>query len=567
MNPAPSASGESPSPEGRPGNVAERVAGAAIVIASFQALAKVAGFLVKWIVSLFGRGRVADAYFTAENALGKAFQFTEDVMQPAFLPIFLKESQEAGETAAWRFARQVLGATALLATGFALAVILRPEIIVETFAKGFSPEKKALTASIVRMMFPALLFLSVSSITYVLLNGYKRFGIPAASDAVSRFSFVLLAAAGFCALGPRPHVLAAVTVLAALLRLGVQVWGLRDKREPLFCASEQSDRPSPWGPFLVLALPLFASFAVALLRDMTENRLAAAADEGTYATLRYTKSLWQFPVTFLPNALSIAMFPFLCEMYARGDRKNLEAVVRGALRYVLLFFLPATVFSLALREPLIAAVYGRGVWTAFDVSETARAFGLCAWGLPFFALEIVVLQTFYAMRTTWIPVAAGIAASGLQIALSIWGADASPFDVLGILALAYPATRALKNVVLLGILSHRIGRAGGKPDLGFYPRVALLTVLAGAAAIAGAALADRILPGVLGLPGPISCGHGSRGEIFRFARVASGFLAWAGAFVVLAHFLRIPEWREALAFARTRLGRILGRSPDAASPG
>lgn len=566
-------------PSGKARSVGDRVAGATLLIAAVQIVVRAAGAAARLLAGVLGPGEFGDAYFTAENILGRSFQFKEDVMQPAFLPVFMKEMADGGERRAWRFARQVLAATAIFIGYFTLAAYVRPEALIELFGGRFDAATKRLAAAVVRVVILALPFLAVSSMTYVILNGYKRFGIPASSDAIQRAVFVAAGLAGGALLGfspaPLVAVLSAGLVAGAISRLGTHLWGLRDKAALLFRRErrEAGDPAPPWKSFVLLALPLLLSFSVALWREVNENQLASGAAKGTYTILRLTKSIWSLPVSFLPNALSIAMFPFLCEMHARGDRAELGRVVRGAFRFVLLVFVPAAGFMVALRIPIVSALYGWSpAWTDARIADAARAFGLTTWAIPIYAAEIVIVQTFYSMRRTHLPAAAGILASGLQIALSRWAVGAAGtesigvagirLDVLAILALAYPVTRSLKNV-FLGVALFRglegQERADGRA---FAARLAVVAIASAAAAAAGAALADRLLPGALGLPGPVAAGHGARGEGFRLGRLLFAATLWLVAFVGTAHLLRIPEWRTLVAWVRGRLRRR-GAAPPA----
>lgn len=594
VSPAPAEPEGSPAPEGGGTGVGERVAGATVLIAAIQIAVKACAFLSKWVVSLLGVSRITDAYFTAENILGKSYQLKQDVMQPAFMPIFIQSLNEGGEAAAWRFARQVLALSMALIGAFTIFSIVHPAPLIDLFwrpSPKAAPEDvaatRALVSSLAQWMLLALPLLALSSMTYVILNAYKRFAVPASSDAFQNLTFFLVAAGGFLALGikpPRPHILAVAFVCAAAARIGIHLYGLQDKAAAALrrAPPEAAARPVPWRAFLLLAFPLLASFGFALWRDINENRQATFAAEGIYSIISLTKRIWSAPLGFLPAALSLAMFPFLCELHAKGDREGFARVVRGAFRFVLFAFLPMAALSLVLREPVVSAAYARGSWTDAQVLETARALGLAIWAIPIFALEYVLVQSFYAMRITWIPVVVGILASGLQIPLtnagvawtmerpapiSIGGISLGALDPLAVLALAYPVTRLAKNWVLGLLLFRRIGGDGPRTGPGFLVRVLAVAAVSAAAAAAAVWAANRALPTLLHLPGPILAGHGLKGEIFRASRAGAGFLAGCAAFVASAHLLRIPEWRMLVEWVRARLARLRKPAPGPAAGG
>jgi putative peptidoglycan lipid II flippase len=109
---------------------------------------------------------------------------------------------------------------------------------------------------------------------------------------------------------------------------------------------------------------------------------------------------------------------------------------------------------IVLSAPLIALLFQRGQFDARSTAETARA-------LQFFALALfahsgleIVSRAFYALHDTFTPVAVGIGAMALNIALSV---VLLPPLAHGGLALANSIATILEVSALCAILWRRVG--------------------------------------------------------------------------------------------------------------
>ena len=150
------------------------------------------------------------------------------------------------------------------------------------------------------------------------------------------------------------------------------------------------------------------------------------------------------------------MFPFLCDMAKEKDYKQFGAVVTGALKLLALFFVPITVGTILLRRPVVQFLYDWGKWTDVSTDLTSLALGLYVIALTFYSAEAILMQSFFSMQNTWIPVAVGLAASSLQV-LGLWAAISYfHLNEFYCVALAFPLSRILKNVVLILLMKRKV---------------------------------------------------------------------------------------------------------------
>ncbi|MGE5027455.1 MAG: murein biosynthesis integral membrane protein MurJ, partial [Betaproteobacteria bacterium] len=179
-------------------------------IGSMTLISRILGFLRDTIIArVFGAGIYSDAFFVAfkiPNLLRRLF--AEGAFSQAFVPILAEYRRKRGHEAT----RQLVGnvGTLLAVILIALSVVgsLAAPWLVYVLAGGFArtPGKVELTADMIRIVFPYILFVSLVSLAGGVLNVFRRFAIPAFTPVLLNVS--IIAAAIFLARWFDPPILA-----------------------------------------------------------------------------------------------------------------------------------------------------------------------------------------------------------------------------------------------------------------------------------------------------------------------------------------------------------------------
>ena len=142
------------------------------------------------------------------------------------------------------------------------------------------------------------------------------------------------------------------------------------------------------------------------------------------------------------------------------------------------FFLPApaSVGWAVLAEPIIAVIYQRGAFTAFDTAQTAMVLQAYTIGLAGYACIKVLAPPFYALDLPRIPVRISMTGIVINIILNYLFIRVIGLGVLG-LALSTSIV-AIINVFQLGYeLRSRVGAYGQM--LSFFTRIILSSTIMG----------------------------------------------------------------------------------------
>lgn len=524
--------------------VGRRVAKATGVIMVFHVLRFALGFLEKPLLAkYFGTTWTADAYTVAYDIVLRIWLIFEKVINPSFLPVFIKSLREEGEERAWRFTNTVASLMFITLTACAILGIVAASPLVRLWSPNASAEEARLTAQLARVMLCGLVFLGLSSLTYVILNGYKHFALPALGDAVWKGCIV----AAMILVVPRmPNRSLAVMALAGGFLVGSfgklfpQVVGLWNKRH-LFRWRLNLREPLLRN-MLILIAPLLVGILVSEIREVALLRLAndpSIGEGGRAALHKYARPPVEVFIQIFPYALSIGIFPYLAELASKSqDRQHLTDVFVGALRVCAFVFLPMSAAFIALRYPLIRALFESGKFGRESVELTVVPFTMFAVGMVFFASEMMINQTFYAMTNTFTPTAVGVCTSAFAV-LFAW-ASVEAGHGLGGIALAETLGKSLKCVVLVVLLHKALGNVRVKANLTFLVKIVIATSVAVVAALF------------------VSQHFAAWLEISRKTRLLNFLLSGAvsiGVYAMGTMILRVEETQTVIAFVRRRIKR------------
>lgn len=539
-------------PENR--SLTHRILRAGVVVGFAHLLFKLAGLIQTVVMSRYLEGSVYDVVyaFAFESCIFTIFLCFEEVIGPAFLPVFMQTLKEDGEKRAGAFAGKFLTLQLLLLAAICLLLAAFPNLVVRLLTQ-WSPDNKPdnylLAIRSVRMLSPALLGLALGSTTYVMLNGHKRFFLAAFGDAVWKFVVVAALLGWALTRGTQDiaRALIAGLVIGSVCKVATHLWGLRDKLrnlKPSFRFNDPLMRRVLW-----LALPLVAGIVFAKARDVVNQSyvLSQLPEDGLLQANSMGRKLYSTLHWLVPYTLSIAVFPFFCDLADKRDVQGLARFVTKYGRMMLALFFPLCAIVAVVAVPLTALVFKSKLFGAESIGWTAVSMACYTFVMPAAALEAVLMQAFFAHRRVFSVTAAGIAFSALSIALSFLGLrlfPGSPALILAAIAGGFALSRTLKTITLSWMLRRNAPVFPLGETAWFILRLALCTCATAAAAWAGLLIA-RTLPVSDILPERII------NALLVCAGGAAGVIGTAAAFLLL----RIDEPRELILWLLAKVRR------------
>jgi len=486
-----------------PRSLGERILHATLAIMAAHAMAKLLGLVQARVIGhYYGFGAENDVFVLVfNNLLWAMFLIGEEALGPAFLPVFMESREKESEEAAWRFTTTLSMIQFLLLFAAVVLLMSFPEHAVALFSRfersgAGGVSRSALAIHFLQGMAPALIGLSMGSLTYMVLNGYKRFFWPAFADAALKGALALGIVLGRYA-GLDSDALIAGVLAAGITKITVHVLALRDKLGLVRAGFHPRD--ANFHKFANLVAPLLVGILFAKFRDYFNNAwIISALEPGLLSVNDYGRKIYSAVGWLVPYPLSIALFPFFCELVARDDRQALADFLTRTSRMLLLVFLPLTAVIVVLSVPLAQALFQTGKVTAADAALAGQVNACYSLVIPFYALETVLMQAYFSTRRMVSVTLIGMFFSALSMGVSAVGIfvyGLTGMEALTCIALGWTASRALKTLTLIAVL-----RGTGLPLLPVLPlaaflfRAVLLTAACGLAAYGTLHVVEAALP-------------------------------------------------------------------------
>ena len=442
-------------------------------------LSRILGFVRDAVIArAFGAGLATDAFFVAfklPNLLRRIF--AEGAFSQAFVPVLAEYRSQRGEAATRDLVDHVATCLALALLLVTVAGIMAAPVVVYVTAPGFSaqPDKLGVTVSLLRVTFPYILFISLSSLAGAVLNTWSRFSVPAFTPTLLNVSFIVFSLFLAPYFDPPVLALAWAVFVGGVLQLAFQLPFLA--RIGMLPRWRPSWRDEGVRRILRLMGPAIFGVSISQISLLINGVFASFLRTGSVSWLYYADRLMEFPAGVLGAALGTILLPSLSRSHASGAPEEYSRLLDWGLRLTLLLAAPAALALAMLAVPLIATLFKHGAFGVEDVEMTRRALVAYSVGLVGMILVKVLAPGFYARQNIRTPVKIGIltlAATQLMNLAFVW-----PLGHAG-LALAI-GLGACMNAGLLYVNLRRHAIYRPQPGWGvFFLRLVTATLAMGA---------------------------------------------------------------------------------------
>jgi len=372
------------------------------------------------IARYFGASMGMDAFivaFRVPNFLRRLF--AEGGFSQAFVPILSEYKEQRSHEDVQALLDQtsaVLGLALFVTT--VLGVLAAP-LLVMIFAPGFIGDtiKQDLAAQMLRITFPYILFISLTSLAGGVLNTYRKFAVPAFTPVLLNLSLIS------CAIWLAPEFSQPVTALA----WGVLLGGILQLlfQFPFLLRLRLFPRPSfkrdreGVSRIVILLVPILFAVSITQINLLVDTIIASFLVTGSISWLYFSDRLVEFPLGVFGIALATVILPNLSEQHAKGSQESYSKTLDWALRWVFIIALPAAIGLILLAQPMLTTIFQYEQFSAHDVLMAGRSLMAYAVGLPAFILIKVLATGFFSRQDTRTPVKIGVVAMFSNIFLNL----------------------------------------------------------------------------------------------------------------------------------------------------
>ncbi len=384
-------------------------------------ISRILGFIRDVVIAYaFGASTSADAFFIAfkiPNFMRRLF--AEGAFAQAFTPIISEYKTKHSHIEVKHLIDHVAGHLGSILSVITIIGIFTAPIIVMIFAPGFiqNEEKFDLTAAMLQITFPYILFIALTAFGGAILNTYGKFAVPAFTPVLMNLCLIA-AALWFAPYFEQPVLALAWGVfVAGIVQLLFQLPFLyRLNLLPIPRLAKNNDGVKR---VYRLMIPALFGVSVSQINLLIDTLMASFLVTGSISWLYYSDRLMEFPLAIFGIALATVMLPDLSKSVARGDIESYQNTLDWALRWVLLIATPSMLGLILLATPILTTLFYNGEFNDHDVVMTSYSLIAYAFGLLGFVLVKVLASGFYARQNMKTPVKIAVVAMITNIILNL----------------------------------------------------------------------------------------------------------------------------------------------------
>ncbi len=361
----------------------------------------------------FGTGIYAVAFdiaFRLPNMLRNLV--AEGALSHSFIPVY-DRYRKLGDGEA----RTAAGVVFFLTLGFlsllSFFIMVTMDLWLPFLISNPSTELTGITVSLGQLLFPYLVFISLSSIFMGILYSQNKFAGPSFGSAL--MNIVILVFFGlYMFLSPdkknQIFVFSIITLLSSVVNLAFQIYLVKKSHAlpdfgMVLHPGKIWDHPVR-GEMWLMVLPAIFGAAVQEISQLIDIFLAMAVHDkvpGGVSALSYSHRLIQLPIGIFGVAVATASLTQLSSLFNRGEKEGFHSAMVSSINMILYLLLPATIGMFFLSDEIVEVVFQRGSFNVSSTAITGIAVRYYAVGIAAYSLQKLFMSAYFAMRRPSVP--------------------------------------------------------------------------------------------------------------------------------------------------------------------
>ena len=511
-----------------------KLAVAALIVASATAISRVTG-LGREVVTAAVYGVVPD-YNTlvSVSVIPSLIQqlFADAAISAAFVPVFTALLAQGDRERAFRLAANLLGLIVVVVGGLVAVLMLAAVPLAHAVFPELTADAagSALAASLLRILLPTVLFLSLAGALSGVLYSLERFTMPAIVSIIWNLTIIaaillLQGAIGVyaVAIGMLVGTLLQWALLAAAMgRADRWLWPSFGIRDPLL------------RKVLLLMVPITITLGILNFNALIGTWFAQFVSDRAAAEIGYAFRLYQLPQGIFAVTIGTVLFPSLSRFaLTRGDGRFVDAISFG-VRQMVVVSLPFMAWFMVMPEPFVRLIYERGQFGPEATAEVGPALAFLAVGLVFANANIMLNRAFQSMQRPWLPLYVSL--GNIAVTILLCWLLYRPLGVAGI-TFTMGIVSVVNFAALFVLLRRQLGGLDGRHIL----RTAVRAFVCATALAAVSGLVWRLLED-----------FAAGGFLPLLAAVLAAVVAGAAVYLALARVFKLDELTDVWRALRRR---------------
>src|SRR5210317_63235 len=426
---------------------------------------RVTGFIRDVLFANFlGANTLSDAFlfaFRLPNLLRRIL--AEGVMNSVFVPLYIKQNKES-QMLANDFTSAIFLIFLFMTSVMSVFVYFFSGAIITLLAPGFleNIDQFNLASQLVPIIFPFLIFVTLSAVLSSVLNIKGKFFLPSFLSVILNI-FMIVTLLLFKSNSHFP--LAWSILIAGLVQLFLLIVNIEFLKS-LYQFSYKS--------FLILnsilktffKRLLFSIFGsgIVQLNIFISMLFASLVGEGAISHIYYADRIIDLPFALIAVAMTFTLLPYLSKNIL-DEEKNANAFNQTII-FCFIFAIPSSIALFFISEDIVRVLFGRGEFMKKDVLITSNLLVIYSFSLPGYMISRICNQVFYSYERVDLPIKASIPTFILNLILCF-----SLYRPLGVYGLAIAGAISVWINVFIQIFYLKIYFSN------FYKKIKFINIL------------------------------------------------------------------------------------------
>lgn len=368
-------------------------------------LSRIFGFIRDTlIVRIFGTNAITDAFFVAfkiPNLLRNIF--AEGAFCQSFIPILTEYKNKKNKKFIQLFISHIAGKLILIILLLSIFGVIFSSYIIKIFAPGFLKNiyLLSLSSSLLKIIFPYLFFISISSMMSAILQVWNYFFIPSLCPIFLNISIIFFSLFFSSYFNPPIFALAWSIIIGGIIQFIYQIIYLKKINMLVFPNFSLKNF------YIINVIHRMKLVILGISANqftlIINNIYASFLIPGSISWMYYASRLIELPCGILGITISTVLLPSLTKHISCGKKKEHVSILNWSFKICLLLSIPSTIVLIILAKPFIIVLFQYGKFTQFDVVMTSNALIANSIGVIGFMMVKIFTSAFYSCKNTKTP--------------------------------------------------------------------------------------------------------------------------------------------------------------------
>lgn len=367
------------------------------------------------LAGTFGAGQTLDIYYAAFRIPDLVYvTIASFVSVTVLIPFLIDKIENKDNPVAKQFMNSVFTIFCLVMIGVSVILYFFVPYLTRLTAPGFSSIAQAQLVTFTRILLFSPFFLGISNLLGSVTQSLRKFFIYALSPLLYNLGIILGVVVLYPILGPSGLVWG--VALGALMHLLIQLPVLLERG--FFPKLTRTIHWPTIRKVVAISLPRTITLATNQLSIVVLVSLASFMKAGSIAVFNFSYNLQSVPLAIVGVSYSVAAFPTLTKLFARGEKGKYLAEISNAIRHIAFWSFISAVLFIVLRAQIVRVILGAGRFSWSDTRLTAACLAIFAVSVVAQSLCQLFVRAYYAAGQTRTPLVVNIISAGIIVILA-----------------------------------------------------------------------------------------------------------------------------------------------------